>query len=544
MLKTLKFLLLTILIIGCTPARETADLLVKNATIYTVNEAFETANAFVVKDGRILEVGEAQILQEKYSTKEVFDADGKTIVPGLIDAHAHLYGLGLNLQSVNLFGVKSIEEALERIVEFQNSRQFEYITGHGWDQNLWEDKEFPTKEALDSIFPNTPIALRRVDGHAMWVNSKALSLAGITSATKISGGEILMKNNEPSGILIDSPMELIIKTFPKTSRKNSIQALLEAEQLALSYGLTTIDDAGLDKEIIELIDSLQKAGDFQLRVYAMIQNNQSNREYFLKKGKYKTDFLNVRSFKVFTDGALGSRGAALREEYSDLHNHFGAMITTADSLEIYARTFAQHGFQMNSHAIGDSATISVLRVYQKVLNDLPNQRWRMEHAQIISPEAFSIFSKNILPSVQPTHATSDMYWAEDRLGKKRIQNAYAYQSLLKKSGILALGTDFPIENINPIYTFFSAVFRKDLHFFPENGFQSQEAISREDALRGMTIWAAYANFEENEKGSIEVGKFADFTVLDTDILKADEKEIPKTKVLATFINGKKVYLSN
>ncbi|MDD3773657.1 MAG: amidohydrolase family protein, partial [Weeksellaceae bacterium] len=332
--------------------------------------------------------------------------------------------------------------------------------------------------------------------------------------------------------------------IPKTSRKNTIQALLDAEQKALSYGLTTIDDAGLDKEIIELIDSLQKTGDFHLRIYAMVSNTASNRDYYLKKGIYKTDFLNVRSFKVYTDGALGSRGAALREEYSDQHNHFGAMITTADSLDYYAQLFLQAGFQMNSHAIGDSATISVLRVYKKTLENSPNQRWRVEHAQIISPEAFDYFSTNILPSVQPTHATSDMYWAEERLGKKRIQNAYTYHSLLKKSGILPLGTDFPIEHVNPIYTFFSAVFRKDLHFWPDNGFQSNEALSREDALRGMTIWAAFSNFEENEKGSLENGKFADFTVLDTDIMKADEKDIPKTKVVATFINGKKIYSNN
>ncbi|MDX9705523.1 MAG: amidohydrolase [Weeksellaceae bacterium] len=544
MKKIIYLIFISTLFFACNSSKKQVDLFVKNANIYTVNQDFDIATAFVVKDGKIVEVGETSDLEKKYNAKEVFDAEGKTIVPGLIDAHAHLYGLGLSMQSVDLTGAKSIEEALLRIVDFQKTHQMEFISGRGWDQNLWKEKEFPTKEALDSLFPDTPIALRRIDGHALWVNSKALELAQITAETKVQGGEIILKNNEPSGILIDNPMELVNKIIPKTSRKNTIQALLDAEQKALSYGLTTIDDAGLDKEIIELIDSLQKTGDFHLRIYAMVSNTASNRDYYLKKGIYKTDFLNVRSFKVYTDGALGSRGAALREEYSDQHNHFGAMITTADSLDYYAQLFLQAGFQMNSHAIGDSATISVLRVYKKTLENSPNQRWRVEHAQIISPEAFDYFSTNILPSVQPTHATSDMYWAEERLGKKRIQNAYTYHSLLKKSGILPLGTDFPIEHVNPIYTFFSAVFRKDLHFWPDNGFQSNEALSREDALRGMTIWAAFSNFEENEKGSLENGKFADFTVLDTDIMKADEKDIPKTKVVATFINGKKIYSNN
>ncbi|MDD3773635.1 MAG: amidohydrolase family protein, partial [Weeksellaceae bacterium] len=319
MKKIIYLIFISTLFFACNSSKKQVDLFVKNANIYTVNQDFDIATAFVVKDGKIVEVGETSDLEKKYNAKEVFDAEGKTIVPGLIDAHAHLYGLGLSMQSVDLTGAKSIEEALLRIVDFQKTHQMEFISGRGWDQNLWKEKEFPTKEAVESLFPDTPIALRRIDGHALWVNSKALELAQITAETKVQGGEIILKNNEPSGILIDNPMELVNKIIPKTSRKNTIQALLDAEQKALSYGLTTIDDAGLDKEIIELIDSLQKTGDFHLRIYAMVSNTASNRDYYLKKGIYKTDFLNVRSFKVYTDGALGSRGAALREEYSDQH---------------------------------------------------------------------------------------------------------------------------------------------------------------------------------------------------------------------------------
>src|SRR5690606_38408208 len=272
-------------------------------------------------------------------------------------------------------------------------------------------------------------------------------------------------------------------------------------------------------------------------------NSPKNRDYYLSNGIYKTDRLNVRSFKVYADGALGSRGAAMREPYSDMPHHFGAMITTADSLDYLAQKIAASEFQMNTHAIGDSANIAVLRAYKKALEGKTDRRWRVEHAQIISAQDFDYFNdnNNILPSVQPTHATSDMYWAEDRVGAERIKGAYAYKELLEKAGSIALGTDFPVEQVNPMYTFYAAVARKDLKNYPENGFQMKDALTREEALKGMTIWAAFANFEENEKGSIEVGKFADFTILDKDIMKVDEKELPNTKVLATFINGEMVY---
>lgn len=542
-MKKLLFLLFAISIASCAPDKLSADLLIKNATIYTVDKDFSTANALVVKDGKIIEIGLKPELELKYNIKETYDAKGNTVVPGLIDAHAHLYGLGMSLQQVDLVGTTSFDEILGRVVTFQEEKNMTYIIGRGWDQNDWDDKNFPTKKELDSLFPNTPVSLRRIDGHAMLVNSKALELAGITSKTKVAGGEIVLENGEPTGIIIDAPMGLIGRTFPKITAEVSTQALLDAEKICLQYGLTTVDDAGLGRNIIELIDALQKDGKFKLRIYAMVSNSPENRDYYLKKGIYKTDRLNVRSFKVYADGALGSRGAAMREPYSDIPHHFGAMITTADSLDYLAEKFAVSEFQMNTHAIGDSANIAVLRAYKKALEGKTDRRWRVEHAQIISAQDFNYFdnNNNILPSAQPTHATSDMYWAEDRVGAERIKGAYAYKELLNKAGSIALGTDFPVEQVNPMYTFYAAVARKDLKNYPENGFQIKDALTREEALKGMTIWAAFSNFEENEKGSIEVGKFADFTILDKDIMKVDEKELPNTKVVATFINGEKVY---
>ena len=542
-MKNLVPVLIALFLFSCAPDKIPADLLIKNATIYTVDKDFSKTHAFVVKDGKILEIGLKPELELKYTIKETYDAKGNTVVPGLIDAHAHLYGLGLGLQHVDLVGTKSFDEVLGKLVAFQEEKNADYIVGRGWDQNGWDDKEFPTKERLDSLFPETPVALRRVDGHALLVNSKALELAGITGKTKVKGGEIVLKDGKPTGVIIDKPMDLINKTLPPVDENVSNTALLEAQKIALSYGLTTVDDAGLDRNIIELIDTLQKQGKFKLRVYAMVSNSPENLDYYLAQGPYKTERLNVRSFKVYSDGALGSRGAALRQPYSDHPGHYGAMITPTAELEKLASRIAESEFQMNSHAIGDSANISVLRVYKKVLEGKSDRRWRVEHAQIIPPEGFDYFSddNNILPSVQPTHATSDMYWAQDRIGAERMKGAYAYKTLLEKAGKIALGTDFPVEHVNPMYTFYAAVARKDLKNFPENGFQAEEALTREEALRGMTIWAAFFNFEEKEKGSIEVGKFADFTILDRDIMEVDEEELPNTKVVATFINGEMVY---
>lgn len=539
-MKKLFYLFFGFIIFSC-HSKPSVDLLVKNAVVYTVDKNFETVSGFVIRNGKILETGDDTTLESKYRAKEIYDAGGKTIVPGLIDAHAHLYGLGLSMQYVDLVGTQSFDEVIERVIEFQKEHSSDYIQGRGWDQNDWPVKEFPVNEKLNELFPDKAVALKRIDGHAYLVNNKALELAGITAETKIEGGEIILKNGQPTGVLIDNAMELVNASIPVPSKEVSERALLDAEKIALSFGLTTVDDAGLDPDIIDLIDDLQREGKMKLRVYAMVSNTPENLDYYIKKGIYKTDRLDVRSFKVYVDGALGSRGAALRKEYSDRHGHFGLMITPAAELEKLAERLAGTGFQMNSHAIGDSATISILRAYKNALSTEKDRRWRIEHAQIISPEGFDDFSDNILPSVQPTHATSDMYWAEQRVGPERIKGAYAYKTLLDKTGIIALGTDFPVEHVSPFYTFYAAVVRKDLKGWPENGFQTKDALTREEALRGMTIWAAFANFEEREKGSIEVGKYADFTVLDKNIMTIDEAQLPDTKAVATFINGEKVF---
>ena len=533
-----KFLLLTtgLFVFSCA-TKEEVDLIVTNANIYTVDADFSKASSMAIKDGKFVAVGETGEISKNYNAQENLDAQGRTIVPGLIDAHCHFYGLGQNQQVVDLVGTLSFDEVLERVVAFQKERQSNFIQGRGWDQNDWEVKEFPTKDKLDELFPDTPVALRRIDGHALLVNQKALDMAGITADTETEGGEIVKENGEPTGILVDNPMGLIGAIVPPSTRAQKIQALKDAEEISLDYGLTTVNDAGLSRDIIELIDSLQQAGELSIRVYAMVANYPENLDYFLDKGIIKTEGLNVRSVKVYGDGALGSRGAALRAPYSDKPGHFGAMVTPVDQIEALAQRIAASDYQMNTHAIGDSANIVVLRAYDKALEGKTDRRWKVEHAQIITPSDFDYFEKGIIPSVQPTHATSDMYWAGDRLGPERVQGAYAYKDLLEKAGLVALGTDFPVEQVNPFLTFYAAVARQDVEQYPEGGFQMENALSREETLKGMTLWAAYSNFEEDEKGSIEPGKFADFVVLSDDIMTIPSEEIPNVTAKHVFLGG-------
>ena len=521
--------------------KEEVDLLVYNAKVYTVDDDFSSAEAFAVKEGKFVAVGTSADLQKKYKAAESIDAIGKPVYPGLIDAHAHFYGLGMQLQRVDLTETSSFPEVVQRITEFQDKKKVNFIVGRGWDQNDWEVKEFPVKDTLDALFPDTPVAITRIDGHALLANQAALDAAGITTATPVEGGEIEQKDGKLTGIIIDNPMSLIAKAIPAAGVEQETSGLLDAQKVAFQYGLTTISDAGLDRSVIELIDSLQQAGELKLRLYAMIINTPENLDYYLDRDFLKTDRLNVRSVKFYADGALGSRGAALKEPYSDKHDHYGALLSSVEDFKKTAARIAQSEYQMNTHAIGDSANYVVLKTYDSLIGNSEDRRWRVEHSQVIDPADFHYFSKNIIPSVQPTHAISDMYWAKDRLGEEREKGAYAYKRLLEEAGILALGTDFPVEKVSPFLTFYAAVARKDLDNYPENGYRKEQALSREETLKGMTIWAAYSNFEEDEKGSIEPGKFADFVILDRDIMEVPENEIPKTQVEATYLGGEKVY---
>ncbi len=548
-------LFLAFLFASCGNDKRRVDFILHHGKVYTVDGGFAVLESFAVKDGKIVAVGTNESIAALYEADSSLDAQGKTVLPGLIDAHCHFVGYGLGLQDCNLTGTKSFDEVIARMKEYAKTNKREWILGRGWDQNDWAVKEYPTKELLDSLFPDTPVLLKRVDGHAALANAEALRRAGITDSTEVNGGmvvrEILPRpfgdrdktqlRGPITGILIDNAVDLVEKVVPQPDFNVTRDALLTAQQNYFAVGITTVDDAGLMKDKVDIIDTLQKRGELKMRVYAMMSDSLPNYLYYLPHGPYKTDYLNVRSFKFYGDGSLGSRGACLLQSYEDKPGWKGFLLGTPQHYEDKMKLLAQKNFQVCTHCIGDSANRFMLSLYRRLMPD-SSKRWRIEHAQVVSPQDVPLFGAyGVIASVQPVHATSDMYWADKRLGAERVKTAYAYNDLLKSSGMLAFGTDAPVENINPMYTFYAAVARKDLAQFPPGGYQANNAVDRRTALLAMTRWAAYANFEEHEKGSIEAGKFADFIILDTDLMTCPEDSIPKISVLATYVGGQKVY---
>jgi len=534
--------LLLLFAAACTPKDYNADLLVKNAVVYTVDGNFSTADAFVVKAGKIVAVGTDDSLEKIYRAHSVIDAEGKPVYPGFMDAHSHFYEYGLGLQEADLVGTKSWEQIVDTVNTFARRNPDGWIVGHGWDQNLWIVKKFPTKDKLDALFPVRPVVLTRIDGHAAIANQAALSLAGVKPGQTITGGEIETVNGKLTGILVDNAVGIVTRKMPGPTDEVTQSALLDAQAKCFADGLTTVSDCGLPYTMVSTIAELQHKGQLKMRLYVMLSDRPENYDYLFKRGVYKTPGLDVRSFKMYADGALGSRGACLLQPYDDQKNWQGFLLSSQQHFAEVAKKVYDHGFQLCTHAIGDSANRVILKIYASVLKGKNDRRWRIEHAQILSPDDIHLFGdNNIIPSVQPTHATSDMRWAVTRIGEKRLKTGYAYKQLLEQNNWLPLGTDFPVENINPLYTFYAAVERKDLNGNPPGGFQVENALNRTDALKGMTIWAAKANFEEKEKGSIEPGKYADFVILDKDIMKINGSEIPKVKVLYTYLNGEKVY---
>ena len=522
--------------------KPSADLLLYNGTIYTVDSSYSKAEAMLIKDGKILAVGNKADLENKYAIKEKLDARGKFIYPGFIDAHAHFVGYGSGLLTVDLTGTTSWEEVIQRVTAFvkKNPDPASWIIGRGWDQNDWDKEEFPDNSRLNELFPQRPVILQRVDGHAAIANQAALDLGNVRAGMQLEGGSVETKNNLLTGILIDNAVDLVTRVIPPLSSQQYALSLMEAEKNCLAVGLTTIDDCGLGFKDVETIRQLQSEGKLNMRLYVMLSDDLENFNWLKKNGMIKTDQLNVRSIKVYADGALGSRGACLLAPYQDKPGWSGFLLKSQAHFDSVAAMIYQQGWQMCTHAIGDSGNRTILNIYGKYLKKKNDRRWRIEHAQVVNSNDLELFGKySVVPSVQPTHATSDMYWAEVRLGAERIKGAYAYQQLMQQNGWIPLGTDFPVEDISPIKTFYAAVIRKDAKGWPKNGYQVENALSREQAIRGMTIWAARANFEETEKGSLEKGKLADFVILDRDLMNASEKELINTKVLSTYIGGKK-----
>jgi predicted amidohydrolase YtcJ len=494
-----------------------------------------------LKDGRIAAVVPAD--EPLPAAADTTDLNGAFVYPGFTDAHAHFLALGEALETVDLVGTASWSECVARVRTYlADHPDVAVVRGRGWDQNDWADRAWPTSKALDEL-TDKPVVLSRIDGHAVVCNQVALAQSGITATSRIEGGEILLVNGRPTGVLIDNA-ETLLKVA-KPSKAEKIRYLRAAERWCVDLGLTGVHDAGLPTEDIMLIDSLQRAGTLHMPLYVMVAESPEALDYWLDRGPLKTDWLSVRSFKFYSDGALGSRGALLRAPYHDRHDHYGLALRDGNYLRAAAKRLAAKGWQMNTHAIGDSANRLVLNVYHEALrakgtsNDL---RWRVEHAQVVSPEDRALFggSTAIVPSVQPTHATSDMDWAPDRLGAARMPHAYAYRSLREANGgWIPLGTDFPIEHPNPMYTILAATARRALDGHPANGFQTDQALTLAQTIKGMTADAARAAFQESESGEIRIGNWANFTIFDVNLNEVTPMALPKTAPTQVWIHGER-----
>ncbi|MFN2636593.1 MAG: amidohydrolase [Gemmatimonadaceae bacterium] len=538
-------------------AQGRADLVLTNGRIYTVDNARPLVSAIAIRGGRVLFIGsdaEAKTLGSPSTT--VIDLRGRSVFPGFIDAHAHLLGLGNNLRRVNLAGSGSYAEVVTRVTAWaKDVKAGDWIIGRGWDQNRWTAKDFPTYAEISRAFPNNPVVLTRIDGHALLANSKAMELAHVTaSTTEPVGGRIIrLSSGAPSGVFVDNAQQLIWSAVPVSSREETRKAVLEAIAECNRWGLTGIHDAGEPAQVIAVFEALARSGNYNLRNYVMISDpgepgsSEFSSNPYLRRGPQSALYdghLWIRAIKLYADGALGSRGAALLAPYSDEPGNAGLLVSTPAHIRAVAEFALRRGYQVNVHAIGDRGNRIVLDAFEGALRTVAkaDHRFRIEHAQVLSPEDIPRFARlGVIPSMQATHQTSDMRWAEDRLGPQRIRGAYAWRSLLNTGVVIPDGTDFPVEEVNPLLTFHAAVTRQDATNWPAGGWFPEQKMTREEALRSMTIWPAYAGFQEHVLGSITPGKYADFVILDRDIMTVPETEILGARVLSTWIGGKRVY---
>ena len=532
-------------------APQPADLVVTNARVYTVDEARPRADAIAVRGGRVLFVGSARgALALRGPQTRVVDAAGATIIPGIADAHVHLLNLGVALRTVNLVGARSYDEVIARIAA--KARELpagSWITGRGWDQNDWPDTRLPSHEALSRAVPNHPVAVVRVDGHASLVNAAAMRAAELTAAsTDPNGGKIeRLPNNEPSGVLIDRAMDIVSSRIPRLTRDEIRSATLGAIKETHRVGLTSVHDAGVDAATIDVYEEIARAGQYTLRNYVMIRQDDSTLARYFRRGPQSALYdgkIWIRSIKISADGALGSRGAALLDPYSDMPDRTGLVLTPESRIKDVAVRALRAGFQLNVHAIGDRGNRIVLDAFEAALKEvpLPDHRFRVEHAQILHHDDIPRFAElDVIPSMQATHQTSDMYWAPNRLGYSRSLGGYAWRSLLNTGVIIPNGTDFPVEDVDPLKTFHSSVTRQDANNWPTGGWFPDQRMTRDEALKSMTIWPAIAAFQEKDLGSLQVGKYADFVILDRDIMTVAPEQILGTRVVATYVAGRAVY---
>ena len=533
------------------PVAPTADLVVTNARIHTVDDARPLVAAMAIRNGTIIFTGSArEALTLRGVNTRVVDMGGRTIIPGMVDAHAHLLGLGQSLRNVDLVGTKSLDEVIARVVERAKGQPAgAWILGRGWDQNDWSDTRFPTHDALSRALPNNPVWLTRVDGHAGYGNAAAMRAAGVTTATMDpSGGKIeRTATREPTGVFIDNAKSLVERSIPAPTREDNRRAITAAIAESHKWGLVGLHDAGESRTTVDLLEEMAKAGQIPFRLYIMVGDDSAAITHYLARGPQSGLYDNrlwIRSFKLYADGALGSRGAALLEPYSDDPNNRGLLLSAPAHIQDVAARALRAGFQVNTHAIGDRGNRVVLDAYDAAISANPtaDHRFRVEHAQILNHDDIPRFAAmGVIPSMQAVHQTSDMYWAGSRLGIGRVLGAYAWRSLLNTGIVVPNGSDFPVEAVNPLLSFHSSVSRQDAENWPVGGWMPEQRMTRDEALKSMTIWPAYAAFQEAIMGSLAPGKLADFVVLDRDIMTVPERDILGTTVISTWIGGMPVY---
>ncbi|HUL42813.1 MAG TPA: amidohydrolase [Bacteroidota bacterium] len=529
-----------------------ATLLLINGKIYTVDHDNTIVEAVAIRKNRIVATGRTSELMKSFHADSVIDLGGKTVIPGLIDGHAHMNGLGSLMHSILLFDVPSAEEAVRAVKDrVTQSKKGDWIIGRGWDQNLWSVKQFPTAAMLDAVSPENPVVLIRVDGHAIWVNSEAMRIGNVTRDTKDppKGKIIRDSKGNPTGIFVeDQARDLIESHVPPLSPAELEENILTAADECLKVGITEVCDMGIDSDLVNAYLHLADEHRLPIRIYASILGPGATWNEWKERSPligYGDGMLTIRGLKMYADGALGSRGAALVEAYSDDPGNRGTTTTTEEELNREVRAALEHGYQPMVHAIGDRANSMVLDAYQRILKDLPpgDYRARVEHAQVLLPGDIPRFHElHVLPSMQPVHATSDMYWAEARLGPERIRGAYAWQSILHTGSIVISGSDFPNDAMNPLWGFYAAITRSDRNGYPADGWYRDQCMTRDQALRSYTIWAAYGAFQEKVKGTIEEGKLADLTVLTGDIMEISPSEVLSTDVSMTIVDGKISYV--
>ena len=547
-------LLLTLVVGASLPAtaqQTVADLVVTNGRIYTADAARPVVDAMAIRGGRVVFVGDrAGAKALTGAATQVLDLDGQTVIPGMTDAHAHVLGLGQSLRNVDLVGTTSYDAVIARVVErAMQTPKGEWIIGRGWDQNDWGDTRWPSHEALSRAVPDHPVYLERVDGHAAVVNALAMQRAGLTRATKDpSGGQIIRDaRGEPIGVLVDNAQSLVERSIPAATRAQVKGMIAAAITEMHRWGLTGVHDAGASAQTLELYEELGREGALDMRLYAMISDHAPTLEAWFRRGPQSGLFdgrLWVRSIKLYQDGALGSRGAALLEPYSDDASTSGLLVSAPAHIREVADHALVAGFQVNTHAIGDRGNRLVLDAYQAALAARPtaDHRFRVEHAQILHSDDIPRFAAlGVIPSMQASHQTSDMYWAGNRLGETRLRGAYAWRSLLETGTIIPNGSDFPVEYVDPLISFKASVSRQDAKGWPVGGWFPEQRMTREEALKSMTIWPAYAAFQERELGSPTPGKHADFVVLDQDLLRIPDAMLSQVRVRSTWFAGRKVY---